>query len=242
MEGIRAITAYTDQKENATAAAEDILRQLDLPNTLCRHAVGLLACHAAFVRKGIAAALCEKLPFDVLGVSCPCGEEGEGIPGLALGVLTSDHISFESALSGGLRAPCAEAVYETYAWAAAGKQLQPGLLMAFGSLPAGIAAAELLGPLEDASGGMPIFGVMCGSCDKGSGRAEVFYRGEWQAERMALLLSYGAYAGAYAPEAPVESIAQPCGAPLRVKSGMTTLHAYLHALGMGRMPGETANN
>lgn len=232
MERIRAITAYTDRKGSVELAAEEVLRQLDLPNTLCRNAVGLLACHGSFVDLGIVAALCKRLPFDVVGISCPDGTTNNGIPGLALGVLTSDHVLFESALSAPLQSPCTETAHETYAWAAAGKQEQPGLLLALGALPAALDPEEMLGALEDASGGMPIFGAACARRSGCESRAGVLYQGEWYEARIALLLLYGAYT----QQAPVESLSAPEGGYPSVKTGVMPLHVYLQALGMGRMP------
>lgn len=234
MEKIRAITAYTDRKDSVEQAAEEVLRQLDLPNTLCRHAVGLLACHGTFVDAGIVAAICKRLPFDVVGISCPRSAVNNGVPGLVLGVLTSDYVLFEAALSAPLHAPCAETALEAYAWAAAGRQEQPGLLLAFGALPAQVDTEELLGALEDASGGMPIFGVTCAKRVGCEGRAGVLYQGEWHEERVALLLPYGEVA----QEMPVDSRLAPRGGYSPMESGVMPLRVYLQTLGMGQMPAD----
>ena len=48
-------------------AVSEILEQLDVEHTLLAHSLGILHCYSEFCENGIVKAICEKLPFDVVG-------------------------------------------------------------------------------------------------------------------------------------------------------------------------------
>jgi hypothetical protein len=98
---IKMLTAFTDELDYPDAAVRGILSQLDLAGGLFASSVGLLYCAQEFVEAGVVKALCERLPFPVVGANTFAGatEQGGGPLTLSLAILTSDDISFSVWLS-----------------------------------------------------------------------------------------------------------------------------------------------
>jgi hypothetical protein len=87
---IRMLTAYTEELLDTEAACTSMLAQLNL----ARHVVRILFCMTEFVETGMVKALCNRLPFDVVG----CTTMGTTVQGvisplmLTLTVLTSEDV------------------------------------------------------------------------------------------------------------------------------------------------------
>jgi len=89
------LSAYTTEVDEIDDAFNEITAQIDL-NSLDANSVGILYCHPEFAETGVATAICERLPFDVIGmtVAAVAGGGSYGTYGLSLCVLTGNDVSF----------------------------------------------------------------------------------------------------------------------------------------------------
>ncbi len=162
---LKMLTAFTDEIDEAELAVKAVLEQLDIPNALLRHSVGLLFCYADFVETGVAQAICEALPFDVVG----CTTLTNGVPGgagmatLSLAVLTSDDVRFSATMSESLADQPEERMREAFALARRGLPEKPALAFALAPLlmePGGeVISDAIFAAAEDT----PVFGST--ACD-----------------------------------------------------------------------------
>ena len=64
---MQAFTASTFEIDDVQAAVAEILEQLQ--SRLCQNSVGIISCYAEFIDSGVVEALCNQLPFDVVGIT-----------------------------------------------------------------------------------------------------------------------------------------------------------------------------
>ena len=91
---INMYTARTSEIDEIDEALAEIESQIDF-TALKKNSGGLIFCHIDFVESGVVAALCEMLPFDVIGMTSMANadEHGYSLFELSLTVLTSDEVS-----------------------------------------------------------------------------------------------------------------------------------------------------
>ena len=94
---IQMYTARTSEIDEIDVAVAEIKSQIDF-GSLKKNTGGLIFCHIDFVDSGVVAALCEALPFNVIGMTSMASvdEHGYGLFDLTLTVLTSDEVTFEA--------------------------------------------------------------------------------------------------------------------------------------------------
>jgi hypothetical protein len=160
------LNACTEEIDDPDAAVAELLEQLDLKNRLLKNAVGIIACHLEYIETGVIKALGEKLPFDIVGCTSmanstadKCGQEL-----LSLTVLTSDDTRFSTVISRKMKTedyhdPIAEAFKEVSQ--ASGEK--PDLILAYMPLMLTLGGGLLFNELNEACGGVPIFGSF--ACD-----------------------------------------------------------------------------
>ena len=189
---IASLVAHTFEVDDISAAVSEIHAQLDLANALRKHSVGIITCHCEFLYSGVARALSESLPFDVVGISSLASASGErsGLDILTVCVLTSDEVTFSTALTDSVaeeqKAPLERAYAE-----ALGQQDRPSLVLAYGPLLEHISGNTFVAALTEISGGVPLFGTL--SCDHtpAFNEASVIYNDGYYRDRMALVLMHG---------------------------------------------------
>ncbi|MDR0862329.1 MAG: FIST C-terminal domain-containing protein [Oscillospiraceae bacterium] len=190
---VKILTAYTAEIDEAEGALAEILEQIDL-NGLRKNSVGIVSCHSEFIATGILRELSEKLPFDVIGattMSCATAA-GYGMYSLSLTVLTSDDVTFETAVS----APLYMSDYEktmTDAYDAARQKLagEPSLVISFFPLSADLSGAVLLERLNTLCGGAPIFGGLSSDVLLTQENCFTFKNGDGDKRAAAFLLMHG---------------------------------------------------
>lgn len=161
---MKMLTAHTAEIDDVNLAVSEILRQLDPEKNLRKNSVGILSCYSEFIDSGVVEALCERLPFDVVG----CTTLGNGISGesgmmlLGLSVLTSDDVSFAAVKSDSLNQDL-KSVEQAYAQAARSLPDQPSMAIAFLPMILHRGGELLMDELNRVSGGIPIFGTI--ACD-----------------------------------------------------------------------------
>ena len=115
---LKTIIASTRECDNAEDAIEEILSQLNLenPDTLKKNTVGIVSLYWDFVETGVYKAVCEKLPFDVLGsVNSTQSANGESDDVIfSITVLTSDDICFRTILTSSVLDGAEKAVSDAY--------------------------------------------------------------------------------------------------------------------------------
>jgi hypothetical protein len=189
---IRTLTAYTENIDDPVAAITEITAQLDLEQKLLKNSVGILACHYEFVHSGAARAICEALPFDVVGdISFA---QATGVSGgtlfFSLLVMTSDTVSFKTVLSPSLRGDPKNTITRTYedAAQAGGK---PSLVLVYAPFMVENSGDDYVEALSKASGGVPCFGTLAVDDTADFHNCYTIYQGEHYQDRMALVLCYG---------------------------------------------------
>lgn len=190
---IKMLTAHTLEIDDAELALEEILEQLDLPHSLMKNAAGLMTCYSEFIDTGVLKALCDALPFDVVGATTLGNADNreQSQMMLSLTVLTSDDIEFSAAYSqsiaGDQRAPLAE-VFE---FAKARLSGEPKLMFTFLPLLYHVGGDETVATLDSITGGVPAFGTIAIDHTLDYRFAQTFMNGECSKDRLAMLLVCG---------------------------------------------------
>jgi hypothetical protein len=196
------LTAYTEEVVDIEAGCAAILAQLDLRRNMASHAVGILLCMSEFVETGMVKALCDRLPFDVVG----CTTMGSTVQGvirplvLTLTVLTSEDVAFAAGMSGPLEGDLApvDALYEALCRALPEK---PSLLMPFAPFMF-ISGDAFVEKLDALSGGLPLFGMLAITQNLDMRGIYTLYNGNCEPHALGLL----ALSGPVAPGFLVSSI------------------------------------
>jgi hypothetical protein len=191
---IKTLTAYTYELDNPEKAAQDILNQIDIKNSLLKNSAALLFCHAEFIEMGVTEAVCKSLPFDVVGctsmyLALP-SRAGEMM--LTVTVLTSDDTEFAAGICDPLTTENAEdhigALYQKTASSLSGT---PDLVFAFPPTMLNVTIDIMAAALDRACGGLPVFGTVALDMHVHIRDPQTIYKGAAYSDRMALLLFRG---------------------------------------------------
>ncbi|MDR0929157.1 MAG: FIST C-terminal domain-containing protein [Oscillospiraceae bacterium] len=196
---IKMLTAHTVEIDDVEAAVAEILEQLNLEQSLLAHAAGMLTCYSEFVDSGVVAALCERLPFDVMGCTTlanATGDENSALM-LTLSVLTSDELRFAAALSGSLVEQQEEPLRDAYERALATLPGKPTMIFGFLPLILTVGGDQIVGALDQVTEGVPLFGTVTVDNTPEYFTASVIYNGQATREGMAMLLVYGDFNPSY---------------------------------------------
>ena len=167
---MRMLNAWTLEVDDPTFAVREILEQLDLKNRLLAHSAGFMTCSYDYVETGIAQAICDALPFDVVGCTTLTNaiNQEAGTLLLCLSVLTSDDCRFASALTPPLGDNAHAIISDTFKHAATQLGEQPGLILAFLPMLGAVSGELMLHALTEVSAGTPVFGTI--ACDPDTAR------------------------------------------------------------------------
>ena len=190
---IRTIVAHTVEVDDVQVAVDEIKEQLNLDENLLKSSIGIIACHYEFVDSGVAKAVCDALPFDVVGaIASPLCVNGEMDSMLmAITLLTSDDVEFASALSSSLMESPKEAVAQCYQAAAKGYQNRPGLVLAYAPFIAQNAGDDYVNAISEVSNHAPCFGTVAVDDTADFSSCFVLHNGDHYPDRMAMVLVYG---------------------------------------------------
>lgn len=190
---IKMLTSYTYEIDDVDVAVAEILSQLNLAENQLKHSAGLLNCYAEFVDSGVVRALCDALPFDVVGATTlGIATAGEvGLMMLSLTVLTSDDIAFSSAVTRPLRDEQGDIIAEGYRQALSGHEGKPGMIITYTPLIEHVGGEVMVSDLDRISGGVPVFGTL--ACDHHPDYHEstVLHNGQSHKDCMSMLLLWG---------------------------------------------------
>lgn len=190
---IRSFTAVTHEIDDVELAVEEILSQLNLEGQLLPNSVGIVSCFAEYVESGVIAALAERLPFEIVGLSTITNAALDNIGDtmLALMVITSDDVSFALALTEPTfeeaEAPF-RACYESALSKLPGK---PKLMLSFTPLLTKIGSDYYVDIMSKISGNVPNFGALAVDHNEDYHDSCVIMNGKGWNDRFAMLLISG---------------------------------------------------
>jgi hypothetical protein len=189
------ITAHTFEMDFVDDAVQEVLQQLNIGEDFSSNAIGVITCHAEFVRTGVVEALCKSLPFPVLGCttlgSASGGREGHQL--LAISVLSGDDIEFSVALSDVIsEGNIARPIDEAYNRALAGlSEPSPVLALAFVPFIASIDGSKLFKNLARSCGDTAVYGTLSCSENADLSGSLTIWNGDAVEDVMAIALIRG---------------------------------------------------
>jgi hypothetical protein len=189
------MTAHTFEMDFVDDAVQEVLQQLDIGEDFSSNAVGLITCHAEFVRTGVVEALCKSLPFPVLGCttlgSASGGEEGHQL--LAISVLSGDDAEFSAAFSDAIsKENLEQPIGDAYARALAGlSEPSPALAIAFVPFLHDVDGSKLFKSLARSCGDTPVYGTLACSENADVSGSFTIFNGEAAEDVMAIVLIRG---------------------------------------------------
>lgn len=191
---IRSYTAATAEIDDSQGAVAEILKQLALPDAIGpQNTIGIISCYAEFVESGVYAALCQALPFDVVGTTTIAagtkGEAGELL--LTLMVITGDDLAVATAVSGIAGEEDAGLLAEMYASAREELTEEPKLILSFAPLSPTFSNDFYVKTMDELSGGVANFGTVTVDHNPDYHDAQVLINGEAYRDRFAIVLLAG---------------------------------------------------
>ncbi|MDR1039097.1 MAG: FIST C-terminal domain-containing protein [Deltaproteobacteria bacterium] len=190
---IKTMTAFTDEVDDVEFAAEEILGQLELDGLL-KSSLGIVACSRDFMETDVFSGLCAKLPFPVTGcTSNACGVKGSGgyMAPLSILVMTSDDVRFRLAYTDDINEGYPDQIRAAWQKASEGEDAAPALVLTYLPLLSPVSGGALLDELSATAKGAPIFGTMAVTEEPGYVSSRIIQDGEFQKDRMAVVLIYG---------------------------------------------------
>jgi hypothetical protein len=190
---IRTLSASTDNIDDFEAAVKDIKTQIDPDRNLLKNTVGIVACHYEFAESGTLKAICDAMPFEICGTisSAQGTEKGAETLNFALLVLTSDTVTFKTAVSGSLAEKPGQVIEECYKAAAGGEK--PALIFTFAPFMVANSGDEYVRVLTGISGGAPCFGTLAVDDTADFHECFMLCNGEHYQDRMCMVLVYGEF-------------------------------------------------
>jgi hypothetical protein len=239
---IQAFTAHTFELDDPQAAAAEILGQIDI-QSLKAHALGILTCYSEFVESGIASAISDALPFDVIGctTSGTCVAEDLGENMLSLMVLTSDDVSFSAAYSEPVIKEQDAPIAAAYRKAMEGRTGQPAMILAIAPFHAEVGGEIIVESLNRATGGIPMFGTFSIDTSDDLSHNRTFFNGVSSKDSLAIALLFGdLHPRYYVSTIPEEKIQKQRGVVTKSDGNILmgvnnmTLPAYFETIGLDR--------
>ncbi len=190
---IEMYTARTSEIDEIEVAIEELKSQIDFQK-LKKNSGGLLYCSLDFVESGVAKAVCDIMPFDVIGMTtlASADEHGYGIYELTLTILTSDEVSFTAGLSGSIKPDTYHQEIELLFSELRGKVSEdPALILSFIPHMRDVAGYEIVDAMDSVCGGIPIWGSITTSVDFTYGTVSTIYNGEILRSGLAMMFING---------------------------------------------------
>ena len=190
---IKTLVAYITEIDDLDEAIKQAKEQLDLDNNLLKNSVGVLACHYEFVYSGAAKAICEALPFDVIGtISTVQGVNQEsGTLLFTLMVLTSDDVSFKTLLTETLKGNPLDSIEKAYKEATTVYEDAPALILSYAPFIVENCGDDYISTIGEISGGVPCFGTIAIDGSNTFEHCFLIYNGEHYTDKMGMILVYG---------------------------------------------------
>jgi len=190
---VQMITAYTEEVDEIEESIARILGQIDL-GTLKKNSVGIVTCHYDFIHSGFIEEMRKKLPFNLIGKTTFAGSnpQGQGMYSLALTVLSSDELAFETAMTGPLdTGNCREEIGAAYSDALRKLPRDPSLIVTLFPNIRNLSGATIHQVFDETCGGIPFWGGVATHTDTNYDYCHTFNNGNHQKDCLAMLLIHG---------------------------------------------------
>lgn len=190
---LKMLTAYTNELDDIDVAVSEIVAQLDLDHSLLANTVGIVTCYVEYIETGVLAAVCERMPFDVIGKTTmsngTAGEVGQMM--LTLTVLTSDTIRFSTVMTESLFDTQEAPIADAYKTATAALNERPSLMIAFAPLIGHVGGELIVETVSQITGNVPLYGSI--ACDHNTDyhEARTIFNGQCMRNNMAFTLLEG---------------------------------------------------
>ena len=190
---IKMMTAYTEEVDEVEDGLDEIMGQVSFGD-LKKNSVGLVTCHIDFAHSGFIGKLCEKLPFDIIGMTtmASANQHGQGMYSLSLSVLTSDDVAFSTGMTGALRPDnYRNKIIAAYADTAGKLPGKPSLIFPFFPYLSDLSGALMHRCFNEACGGIPFYGSLATNINVSYERCHAFRNDESDEDGMVMLLMHG---------------------------------------------------
>ncbi|MDR1705058.1 MAG: hypothetical protein LBS19_10310 [Clostridiales bacterium] len=196
---IKTLTALTREIDDPGAAAAEILAAIDPDNSLLKNSLGIVSCFSDFAETGALKAVCDAMPFDIVGATTIMGAANGNVDQIMLimTVITSDDCDFKS-ISIPLSENCEESVMSALTPVLAERAESPALMLTFLPLMNALGGDRMVEALDNAAGGVPMFGATAIDHTLDYSTAFTVYNGEPLPSSIVLALVYGKPEVAYA--------------------------------------------
>ena len=190
---MKAFTAYTHEIDDVETAVKEVLQQLNLEQNMSKNTVGIINCYSEFIDSGVVAALCEALPFDVVGcttiANAAAGELGFTM--LNMVMLTGDDVAFSTAVTEDLSDEQESPLQEAFDSALGALDGEAVLAMTYAPIIDHVGGEHIVEMLDKACGDVPMFGTLATDHTEDYHLSKTIYNGEASRSKLSLLLISG---------------------------------------------------
>ena len=164
---IKMFTARTSEIDEIDEALNELKSQIDF-TSLKKNSGGLIFCHIDFVESGVVKAICEELPFNIIGMTSMASsdEHGFSLFDLTLTVLTSDEVSFEVGMTESINHDnYTEQIDKLYKKIRGKSQDDPSMIFTFMPYMRDVAGYEVVAAMDNSCNGIPMWGSITNNID-----------------------------------------------------------------------------
>ncbi len=190
---IEMFSARTSEIDEIEDAVAEIKSQIDF-SKLKKNSGGLLYCSLDFVESGVAKAICNEMPFNVIGMTtlASADEHGFGIYELTLTILTSDDVSFVAGMSEAIAQDnYQDEIKQLFENVRAQVEDDPALILSFIPHVRDVAGYEIVNAIDTICDGIPIWGATTNSVDFTYGTVATIFNGETLRDGVVMMLLNG---------------------------------------------------
>jgi hypothetical protein len=189
---ITMFNAFTNEIDNPDIAIEEITEQLK-NKKLLKNTVGIIACYYEYVENGTIDNLSKLLPFELIGcvVLGSAINQNGGLEQLSMTILTSDDITFTTAISDPIFPDNFDNALEKVYADAVKPDHHPSFIFVLGPITVDVSGSLILKKLNQMSGGIPIFGTLSNDTALQYTCSYVFRNGEHHVRKLVLLFLHG---------------------------------------------------
>jgi hypothetical protein len=191
---VQMFTARTSEVDDIDLAVRELLALIDLPARDIDHCGGLFFCHLDFVDSGVATALCQALPFPVMGMTSMTSADGHGYSqyDFCLTVLEDPALTFYGGISPPVDADNYEAEVDAlYTRVRAQSGVDPSLIFTFIPYLRDVSGAEMVAAMDAACGGLPMWGSVTNGIDFNYEQVSTVYGGVAERKGVGMLFVCG---------------------------------------------------
>ncbi|MDR2354347.1 MAG: hypothetical protein LBF22_14550 [Deltaproteobacteria bacterium] len=192
---IEILLAQSLEVDDIELTLRDILNQLNPSGSLRKNSLGILHCNHAFIESGAVQAICERLPFPVVGLNTILNSSSLGFLDnmlLSIIVLTSDEVKFATGLSGPLDIDLRSSFINMYLETENLLSSRPAFALLFAPISSIYPIGErIVQIIDEVSDGVPLFGAQPSDYTTYIRDPQIIYNGATYRDRAAIVLVEG---------------------------------------------------